>query len=154
MTERRDFFCYATHAATASASTSSVSAAAGSNALQTELVRLYDVDRTVINLNAAQYEAMPREVQAHDFERWMWVTRYNSTLLRSAARGIQRDPELNKSRAAVSHPIGATQNLWCGFRGLLVAQMGGRTAGHRRHLYQEGKTGRHSAVAGQQALPD
>ena len=53
MTERRDFFCYATHAATASASTSSASAAAGSNALQTELVRLYDVDSTVINLNAA-----------------------------------------------------------------------------------------------------
>lgn len=123
MTERRDFFRYATASsmavamgaasaattatATASASTASISAAAGSSALQAELAALYDVDRTVINLDAAYYGAMTREVQAHYFERLMWVNRYNSTFLRSAVQGMPRDPELHKSRAAVAHLIGA-----------------------------------------------
>ena len=84
-----------------------MSAAAGSSALQTELAGLYDVDRTVINLDAAYYGAMTREVQAHYFERLMWVNRYNSTFLRSAVQGMPRDPELHKSRAAVAHLIGA-----------------------------------------------
>lgn len=124
MTERRDFFRYATASSlaaamgSASATTPSIpssiappmSAAAGSGALQTELVSLYDVDRTVINLDAAYYGAMTREVQAHYFERLMWVNRYNSTFLRSAVQGMPRDPELNKSRAAVANLIGATQD--------------------------------------------
>lgn len=124
MTERRDFFRYATasslavamgttttasaHAATPGASTGSLSAAAGSSALQTELTGLYDVDRTVINLDAGYYGAMTREVQAHYFERLLWVNRFNSTFLRSAVPGIPRDPEIMKSRAAVAQLIGAT----------------------------------------------
>ncbi|GKS95348.1 aminotransferase class V-fold PLP-dependent enzyme [Acidovorax sp. SUPP2825] len=124
MIERRHFFryatasslaaaigtAYATTPATTGTGATSMSAAAGSSALQMELAGLYDVDRTVINLDAAYYGAMTREVQAHYFERSMWVNRYNSTFLRSAVQGIPRDPELNKSRAAVAHLIGATQD--------------------------------------------
>lgn len=125
MTERRDFFRYAAAGSIAAAVGSPLSATAegakpGTPAsipaslnfeqLQEKFTAMYDVDRKVINLDAAYYGAMTREVQEHYFDRLKWVNRYNSTFLRSAVDGMPRDPELNKSRAAVAGLIGATQD--------------------------------------------
>lgn len=59
---------------------------------------------------------MTREVQQTYFERLKWVNRYNSTFLRSAVEGMPRDPELNKSRAAVAALVGGTPEeiMLCG----------------------------------------
>jgi selenocysteine lyase/cysteine desulfurase len=125
MTERRDFFRYAAagsiagaiglplaHAATSSGIAAGVSIPADLDfeKLQSVLAAQYDVDRTIINLDAAYYGAMTREVQARYFDRLQWVNRYNSTFLRSAVDGVPRDPELNRSRAEVAHLIGASQD--------------------------------------------
>lgn len=80
---------------------------AGFEAMQAEMLRLYEVDRTIVNFDAAYYGAMTRPVHAAYTERTAWVNRYNSTFLRSAVDGVPRDPELDKSRAAVATLIGA-----------------------------------------------
>ncbi|MCC2978333.1 aminotransferase class V-fold PLP-dependent enzyme [Sphingomonas sp. PL-96] len=77
-------------------------------AMQAELLRLYDVDRTIANFDAAYYGAMTKPVHAAYLARTAWVNRYNSTFLRSAVDGVPRDPELDKSRAAVARLIGAS----------------------------------------------
>ena len=77
------------------------------NAFQRALLALYQVDRTVVNFDAAYYGAMTRYVHAAYLERTGWVNRYNSTFLRSAVAGTPRDPELDKSRDAVASLIGA-----------------------------------------------
>lgn len=125
MTERRDFLRYGAVGSVAAAigalpgcasPTSNASAAApipaglDGQALQAALAGLYDVDRTVINLDAAYYGAMTKEVHAKYLERLHWVNRHNSTFLRSAVDGLPRDPELNKSRAAVAGLINARQD--------------------------------------------
>ena len=131
MTERRQLFRYAAagsftaaigaRAAFASPTSSIAKAAAipagrDFKGLQNALAALYDVDRTVINLDAAYYGVMTREVQETYFERLKWVNRYNSTFLRSAVEGMPRDPELNKSRAAVAALVGGTPEeiMLCG----------------------------------------
>ena len=124
MTERRAFLRYAAAGSMAAAATPLATAAQGPNdaaagaipadlgfePLQQRLGALYDVDRKVINLDAAYYGAMTREVQERYFERLQWVNRYNSTFLRSAVEGMPRDAELNKSRAGVAGLIGAAQD--------------------------------------------
>lgn len=125
MTERRDFLRYAAAGsmatavgtplavqspATKTATMPTLSANLSFDQLQGALSALYDVDRTVTNLDAAYYGAMTREVQERYFDRLLWVNRHNSTFLRSAVDGMPRDPELNKSRAAVAGLIGATQD--------------------------------------------
>lgn len=125
MTERRDFFRYAAAGSIAAAvgaplsataegakpgAPASIPASLNFEQLQEQFTAMYDVDRKVINLDAAYYGAMTREVQEHYFDRLKWVNRYNSTFLRSAVDGMPRDPELNKSRAAVAGLIGATQD--------------------------------------------
>jgi selenocysteine lyase/cysteine desulfurase len=76
--------------------------------LQRSLVGLYDVDRTVVNFDAAYYGAMTKPVHAAYLEKTGWVNRYNSTFLRSAVAGAPRDPELDKSRDEVAAMIGAS----------------------------------------------
>jgi len=122
MTERRDFFRYAAAGSLAAAlGTGPAAAAPAPNhpgipanpdfaELQRVFSALYDIDRTVVNLDAAYYGAMTREVHARYVDRLQWVNRHNSTFLRSAVDGMPRDPELNKSRAAVADLIGATQD--------------------------------------------
>ncbi|RYE42233.1 MAG: aminotransferase class V-fold PLP-dependent enzyme [Hyphomicrobiales bacterium] len=125
MTERRDFLRYAAAGsmtaavgtplaaaspATQTATMPTLPANLSFDQLQGALSALYDVDRTVTNLDAAYYGAMTREVQERYFDRLLWVNRHNSTFLRSAVDGMPRDPELNKSRAAVAGLIGATQD--------------------------------------------
>ncbi len=125
MTERRDFFRYAAAGSIAAAvgsplsataegarpeASSRIPATAGFGELQERFTAMYDVDRTIVNLDAAYYGAMTREVQEHYLDRLKWVNRYNSTFLRSAVEGMPRDRELDKSRAAVAGLIGATQD--------------------------------------------
>lgn len=79
-------------------------------ALQRQLASLYDVDRAIVNFDAAYYGAMTNPVQAVYLEKTGWINRYNSTFLRSAVPGAHRDTELDKSRDAVAHMIGAQPN--------------------------------------------
>ena len=78
--------------------------------MQRAQVALYDIDRKIVNFDAAYYGAMTRETQARYFEKLQWVNQHNSTFLRSAVEGMPRDVELNKSRAAVAELIGASQD--------------------------------------------
>jgi selenocysteine lyase/cysteine desulfurase len=78
--------------------------------MQRALTALYDVDRNIINFDAAYYGAMTRQVHDVYRERQNWMNRYNSTFLRSAVPGVPRDPELDKSREAVAKLIGATKD--------------------------------------------
>lgn len=75
--------------------------------MQQALVGLYDVDRSIINFDAAYYGAMTRQVHQAYNQKTQWVNRYNSTFLRSAVPGAPREAELDKSRAAVAAMIGA-----------------------------------------------
>lgn len=68
---------------------------------------IYDIDRTVVNFDAAYYGAMTKPVHAAYLDRLAWMNRYNSTFLRSAVPGTPRDRELDKSRDAVAAMIGA-----------------------------------------------
>lgn len=75
--------------------------------LQRSLASLYDVDRSIVNFDAAYYGAMTKTVHATYLDKTGWVNRYNSTFLRSAVDGAPRDPELDKSRDGVAAMIGA-----------------------------------------------
>lgn len=79
----------------------------GFDALQQRFASLYDVDRGIVNFDAAYYGAMTKPVHAAYLEKTGWINRYNSTFLRSAVPGAPRDPELDKSRDAVAHMINA-----------------------------------------------
>ncbi|USU13852.1 aminotransferase class V-fold PLP-dependent enzyme [Sphingomonadaceae bacterium OTU29THOMA1] len=78
--------------------------------LERRFAALYEVDRTIINFDAAYYGAMSRPVHAAYVEKSAWVNRYNSTFLRSAVVGTPRDPEIDKSRDAVAKLIDARAN--------------------------------------------
>jgi selenocysteine lyase/cysteine desulfurase len=75
--------------------------------MQRALATLYDVDRSIVNFDAAYYGAMTRPVHAAYMEKSAWVNLYNSTFLRSAVAGAPRDAELDRSRYAVAAMIGA-----------------------------------------------
>lgn len=71
------------------------------------LVKLYDVERSTANFDAAYYGAMPRPVQAA-YSTWTgWVNRHNSLFLRGAL-GEPADVALDRSRAAVAELLGCT----------------------------------------------
>lgn len=76
--------------------------------LQGALAALYDVDRSIVNLDAAYYGAMTRPVQAAYLRNLDWANRYNSTFLRSAVPGMPRDPALDVARDGVARLIGAS----------------------------------------------
>ncbi|EJL27980.1 aminotransferase class V-fold PLP-dependent enzyme [Novosphingobium sp. AP12] len=75
---------------------------------QQRLAALYDVDRSIVNFDAAYYGAMTRTVHADYLEKVAWVNRYNSTFLRSGVPDAPREQELDKSRQAVADMIGAS----------------------------------------------
>lgn len=72
--------------------------------------RLYDVDRSIANFDAAYYGAMPKPVHAAYLERTAWVNKRNSLYLRNAIDEAPRDELLNQSRRAVADLIGASMD--------------------------------------------
>jgi selenocysteine lyase/cysteine desulfurase len=76
--------------------------------MQRELAALYDVDRSIVNFDAAYYGAMTKPVHTAYLESIAWVNRYNSTFLRSAVPGVPLGLKLDKARAAVASLIGAS----------------------------------------------
>ena len=117
MTNRRQFLAGAGSASLAAlfATRASATALAGSPLptgnfaeMQKIFSSLYDVDRSIVNFDAAYYGAMTKSVHAAYLDKVAWVNRYNSTFLRSAVPGAPRDPELDKSREAVADLIGAS----------------------------------------------
>jgi selenocysteine lyase/cysteine desulfurase len=91
----------------ADAATPDLPASLSFEGLQQKLSGLYDVDRSIVNFDAAYYGAMTKPVQAAYVEKTGWMNRHNSTFLRSAVPGAPRDLELDKSRDAVARMIGA-----------------------------------------------
>jgi selenocysteine lyase/cysteine desulfurase len=67
----------------------------------------YDVDRSLINLDAAYYGAMTRAVAAQYRANGEWVNRENALFLRSALPGPDRDARLQPATDAVAALIGA-----------------------------------------------
>jgi selenocysteine lyase/cysteine desulfurase len=88
---------------------------------QQRLATLYDVDRSIVNFDAAYYGAMTKPVHAAYLDKVAWVNRYNSTFLRGSVPDAPRDQELDKSRRAVAELIGASTEE--------VALSGGGTEG-------------------------
>jgi len=75
--------------------------------IPSDLADLYDVDRTIVNLDAGYYGAMPTPTFRAYVERLAWANRVNSLFLRNALGGMDRDLTLDQSRAAVARLIGA-----------------------------------------------
>jgi len=67
----------------------------------------YDVDRSIINLDAAYYGAMTRSIAARYQANSQWVNRHNALFLRSALTGPSRDERLQPATDAVASLIGA-----------------------------------------------
>jgi selenocysteine lyase/cysteine desulfurase len=67
----------------------------------------YDIDRSVINLDAAYYGPMTRSVAARYRANGAWVNRHNAVFLRSALPGPSRDARLQPAADAVAGLIGA-----------------------------------------------
>ncbi len=75
--------------------------------LSDALTDRYDVDRSLINLDAAYYGAMTRTVTARYRANGDWVNRENALFLRSALPGPGRDERLQPATDAVAGLIGA-----------------------------------------------
>ena len=97
MTDRRRFLAGAGGAARAALASSRGVLAAPVQSLpanlsfaqmQSALAALYQVDRTIVNFDAAYYGAMTKEVHAAYLDKLGWVNRYNSTFLRSGVADI------------------------------------------------------------------
>lgn len=67
----------------------------------------YDVDRSIINLDAAYYGAMTRSIAARYQANSQWVNQHNALFLRSALPGPSRDERLQPATNAVASLIGA-----------------------------------------------
>lgn len=69
---------------------------------------LYDIDRTIVSLDAAYYGAMTRATHAHYGQNTNWVNRHHSVFLRSALAGPTRDERLQPATDDVAKLIGAS----------------------------------------------
>ncbi len=67
----------------------------------------YDVDRRIVNLDAAYYGVMTRTTATVYRAHGEWVNRHNALFLRSALRGPTRDERLQPATDAVASLIGA-----------------------------------------------
>lgn len=67
----------------------------------------YDVDRAIVNLDAAYYGAMTRSTAAAYRRHGEWVNRHNALFLRSALPGPTRDERLQPAVNATALLIGA-----------------------------------------------
>jgi selenocysteine lyase/cysteine desulfurase len=74
---------------------------------EAEATSYFDVDRTVANLDAAYFGAMPRSVHQAYVNRLARVNAYNSAFLRDALPGVRRGELLDRVRAEVGSLIGA-----------------------------------------------
>lgn len=72
-----------------------------------DLAARYEIDRSIINLDAAYYGAMTRTVAARYRANSEWVNRHNALFLRSALPGPGRDARLQPATDAVAGLIGA-----------------------------------------------
>jgi selenocysteine lyase/cysteine desulfurase len=71
---------------------------------------LYNVDRSIVSLDAAYYGAMTRKTQDHYRMNTDWVNRNHSAFLRSALGGPTRDERLQPASDAVAKLIGAASD--------------------------------------------
>lgn len=68
---------------------------------------LYDVDRSIVSLDAAYYGAMTRMTREHYKTNTDWVNRNHSVFLRSALDGQTRDERLQPATDKIAGLIGA-----------------------------------------------
>ncbi len=73
----------------------------------TDFAARYDVDRSIVNLDAAYYGAMTRTTAEAYRAHGAWVNRHNALFLRSALSGPTRDERLQPATDAVASLIGA-----------------------------------------------
>jgi selenocysteine lyase/cysteine desulfurase len=71
---------------------------------------LYDVDRSIVSLDAAYFGAMTRATREHYRTQTDWVNRNHSVFLRSALDGPSRDERLQPANDAVAALIGAASD--------------------------------------------
>jgi len=83
--------------------------AAKASADATNFAERYDVDRSIVNLDAAYYGAMTRTTAAAYRAHGEWVNRHNALFLRSALPGMARDERLQSATNAVASLIGARE---------------------------------------------
>jgi selenocysteine lyase/cysteine desulfurase len=73
----------------------------------TELPPLWDVDRSIANLENAYWGAMPREIEAEYLEHSRFLNRRNVVFVRDAIAGRERTAAMEQARAAVARLMGA-----------------------------------------------
>lgn len=103
MHDRRTFMSAAGALSVAGLMHSREAGAAGNG----EFKELYDVDRSIVNLDAAYYGAMTRSTASRYRAFGEWVNRHNAAFLRSALAGPTRDERLQPATAATASLIGA-----------------------------------------------
>ena len=104
MHDRRAFMGGAAAVMAAMAGTASANEASVSGG---SFAERYDVDRTIVNLDAAYYGAMTRTTAAAYRRHSDWVNRHNALFLRSALPGPARDERLQPATDATASLIGA-----------------------------------------------
>ena len=114
--------------------------AAASAAAQTppalpDLPSLWDVDRSIANLENAYWGVMPREIEAEYLEHSRFLNRRNTVFVRDAIPGRERTAAMEAARAAVGRLLGAPASEFAltrnGTESLqnLILQYGRLTAG-------------------------
>ena len=68
----------------------------------TDLPDLWDVDRSVANLENAYWGAMPREIEAEYMEQTRFLNRRNVVFVRDGIPGHERTVAMEKVRAALA----------------------------------------------------
>ncbi len=72
-----------------------------------DLPSLWDVDRSVANLENAYWGAMPREIEDEYFEQSRFLNRRNVVFVRDAIAGHERTAAMEQARSAVATLMGA-----------------------------------------------
>lgn len=100
-----------------------------------DLPALWDVDRSVANLENAYWGVMPREIEAEYLEHSRFLNRRNTVFVRDAIPGRERTAAMEAARAAVGRLLGAPASEFAltrnGTESLqnLILQYGRLTAG-------------------------
>lgn len=91
----------------AAASAAMLGAQPSATITSSDLPARYDVDRSIVNLDAAYYGAMTRTTTAAYRAHGDWVNRHNALFLRSVLPGASRDQRLQPNVDATAALIGA-----------------------------------------------
>jgi selenocysteine lyase/cysteine desulfurase len=124
MTTRRDFLkvSAASFAASAALAQRAPGLAQNANSEAAYFGALYDVDRSVINLENGYWGLMTIPTQQAYFEKLAFVNRHNSVFGRGVMPGMALGPEIDKARNAVAALINAEPEevalTRCGTEGL------------------------------------